>query len=373
MDNVFLFFQALLFTPEQVNYRLPDDDPLAEKDRISDPDVIPLEGDSSSSDEENNDEVLEKDDLVSGKRPQISKKPRVSLEPVQPVQTVQPVHPVHIPTFSPVVEGVGTNLKVLGFNQKQRQTFLTLMYRFGLGDLSWKEYYHRLKPKTPKEIKEYATLFFSHLAEPQTESPSFFDGVPKEGMRVSEILQRIGLLHLVREKVEFAALHPNEPLFSLFASDVQKLGLREGAFWKKSHDIQLLKGVLIHGHGRWQDTVSDVSLDYQEALRKELILQPPPVNFMGRIPTSFPGAPQGPVEGTGNPAGQTNLPEVHVVIPGGAHLKHNEWSAEIYANKKMTEFVKKRLTVLFKALGLESQRNSKVKASSLGDLRPFFF
>ncbi|KAG0617543.1 hypothetical protein M758_5G197400 [Ceratodon purpureus] len=82
------------------------------------------------------------------------------------------------------MEGEGQDFRVLGFNHRQRSVFVNVLMRFGLGDFSWSEFIPCLKPKTPEEIKEYRTLFLSHIAEDINKSPFFSDGVPKEGLRI---------------------------------------------------------------------------------------------------------------------------------------------------------------------------------------------
>ncbi|THG13033.1 hypothetical protein TEA_005145 [Camellia sinensis var. sinensis] len=100
----------------------------------------------------------------------------------------------------PLMEGEGRSFRVKGFNQNQRAAFVQIMMRFGVGEFDWAEFTPRLKQKTCEEIKEYGTLFLTHIAEDITDSPTFSDGVPKEGLRIEDVLVRIAVLLLIRDK-----------------------------------------------------------------------------------------------------------------------------------------------------------------------------
>ncbi|XP_059076152.1 CHD3-type chromatin-remodeling factor PICKLE isoform X5 [Cryptomeria japonica] len=99
-----------------------------------------------------------------------------------------------------LLEGEGNSLRVLGFNQRQRATFLQILMMFGLGDFSWSEFISRMKKKSPQEIKNYATLFLIHIVEGINDLPTFSDGVPKEGLQVQEVLVRLAILSLIKDK-----------------------------------------------------------------------------------------------------------------------------------------------------------------------------
>ncbi|XP_045808579.1 CHD3-type chromatin-remodeling factor PICKLE-like [Trifolium pratense] len=103
------------------------------------------------------------------------------------------------------MEGEGNSLKVLGFNQSQRNTFFQILMRFGVGDFDWKEFAPRIKQKTWHEIEAYGNLFMSHIAEDINDSPTFSDGVSKEGLQIEDVLVRIAVLLSIREKVKFAS------------------------------------------------------------------------------------------------------------------------------------------------------------------------
>ncbi len=47
----------------------------------------------------------------------------------------------------------------------------------------------------------YVNLFMRHLCEPESNSPTYSDGVPREQVSRQNILTRIGIMRLVRNKV----------------------------------------------------------------------------------------------------------------------------------------------------------------------------
>lgn len=182
----------------------------------------------------------------------------------------------------PLMEGEGRSFRVLGFNQNQRALFVQILMRFGVGDFDWAEFTPRLKQKTYEEIRDYGRLFLSHIAEEITDSLTFSDGVPKEGLRIQDVLVRIGTLLLIRDKVR--ALSKERAI--LFTDDIlfRYPGLKGGKLWKEHHDRLLLRALLKHGYGRWQAIVDDKDLRFQEVICQELNLT------MINLPVS--GAPQ---------------------------------------------------------------------------------
>lgn len=66
-----------------------------------------------------------------------------------------------------------------------------------------------LKNKSEKVFKAYVSLFMRHLCEPGADnSESFADGVPREGLSRQHVLTRIGIMSLVRKKIqEFEAIN----------------------------------------------------------------------------------------------------------------------------------------------------------------------
>ncbi|XP_047326657.1 CHD3-type chromatin-remodeling factor PICKLE-like [Impatiens glandulifera] len=212
----------------------------------------------------------------------------------------------------PLMEGEGKSLKIMGFNQNQRDTFVKILMRFGLGEYDWVKFTPRLNQKTYEEIKEYGDLFLAHISEEITDTPTFSDGVPKEGLKIDDLLVRISLLSMMRDKVKSASEDPGLPLF-----DDEILlccpGLKNGKSWKEEHDKLLLRAQLKHGYGRWQAIADDKELKIEELICEELNL--PLVN-------------------------ETEFPSVN---------QHRE-------NRRKVEFVKRRLLLLETALTLEYQK-----------------
>ncbi|XP_027333357.1 CHD3-type chromatin-remodeling factor PICKLE [Abrus precatorius] len=266
----------------------------------------------------------------------------------------------------PLMEGEGKSLKVLGFNQNQRAAFVQILMRFGVGDFDWKAFTSCMKQKTYEEIKEYGTLFLSHIAEDITDSPTFADGVPKEGLRIPDVLVRIAVLLLIREKVKFASENSQTPLFS---DDIliRYAGLKGANIWKEEHDLILLHAVLKHGYGRWHAMVDDKDLKIQKVICQELNL--PYINL--------------PVQGQSNDiaAHGANMENVKLTCnqsresgrrsdmeADGAHgsgdarnqAQLNPESSTLYQFKdiqrRQIEFIKKRILLLEKGLNAEYQK-----------------
>ncbi|CAL0327180.1 unnamed protein product [Lupinus luteus] len=264
----------------------------------------------------------------------------------------------------PLMEGVGKSFRVLGFNQNQRATFVQILMRFGVGDFDWKEFTPRMKQKTYEEIKDYGILFFSHIAEDITDSSTFADGVPKEGLRIQDVLVRIAILSLIRDKVKFASENPRNALFS---DDIllRYPGLKGAKIWKEEHDRILLRAVMKHGYGRWQAIVDDKDLNIQEVICKELnlpLITLPVVGQVGcnahnganltnvEVPSNQcpenggNGITADGAQGSGDAKNQTQLYQDSTVL---YHFRDMQ--------RRQVEFVKKRVLLLEKGLNVEYQ------------------
>lgn len=86
--------------------------------------------------------------------------------------------------------------------------------RFGLPNLDYNftdsQFYAReLKSKPEKHLRAYTSLFMNHLCEPgDPNSSTFEDGVPKDGLNISHVLSRIGIISLIKRKVyEFESIN----------------------------------------------------------------------------------------------------------------------------------------------------------------------
>ncbi|XP_027201651.2 chromodomain-helicase-DNA-binding protein 4-like isoform X2 [Dermatophagoides pteronyssinus] len=108
----------------------------------------------------------------------------------------------------PLLSSIGQNTEVLGFTPKHRKIYLDLVMRFGLPNLDYnltdsQFFIRELKNKPEKHLRAYTSLFINHLCEPGDDPAAltFEDGVPKEGLNVSQVLSRIGIISLIKRKV----------------------------------------------------------------------------------------------------------------------------------------------------------------------------
>ncbi|XP_030476827.2 CHD3-type chromatin-remodeling factor PICKLE isoform X2 [Syzygium oleosum] len=323
---------------------------------VEDDDLAGLE-DVSSEDEDENYEAESTDGeaalpgIQTGRRP-YRKRPRVdSTEPL------------------PLMEGEGRSFRVLGFNQNQRAAFVQILMRFGVGDFEWREFAPRLKQKTYEEIKDYGRIFLAHIAEEITDAPNFSDGVPKEGLRITDVLVRIAQLMLIQEKVQSASENVGAPLFS---EDIisRFTGLKPGKFWKDEHDFLLLRAVLKHGYGRWQAIVDDKDLRLQEVICQELNLPFINVPIPGQVPvqpqnvansadaTSSNNQPRGNGNGNGNdPAVNVSQRVTETATQGQVYQDSNLLYHYRDTQRRQVEFIKKRVLLLEKGLNTEYQRD----------------
>ncbi|KAL8214582.1 hypothetical protein R6Q57_004031 [Mikania cordata] len=246
----------------------------------------------------------------------------------------------------PLMEGEGRAFRVLGFNQSQRAQFVQILMRFGVGDFDWAEFTSRLKQKSYEEIKVYGTLFLSHISEDFTDAATFLDGIPKEGLRIEDVLVRIAVLLLVRDKVKHSPENPSAPLFT---DDIiyRYPGLRGLKYWKEEHDRTLLRAVLKHGYGRWQAIVDDKDLRVLEVICQELNLS------SGNL--SLPGVsqPQFAASAGGNLDGQTMASGGQPQDPGASNNALYHFRE---MQRRVVEFVKKRVMLLEKGLNAEYQK-----------------
>uniref|UniRef100_A0A671WMF3 CHD subfamily II SANT-like domain-containing protein n=1 Tax=Sparus aurata TaxID=8175 RepID=A0A671WMF3_SPAAU len=100
----------------------------------------------------------------------------------------------------------GGNIEVLGFNSRQRKAFLNAVMRYGMPpqDAFTTQWLVRdLRGKSEKEFKAYVSLFIASLCEPGADgAETFADGVPREGLSRQHVLTRIGVMSLIRKKVQ---------------------------------------------------------------------------------------------------------------------------------------------------------------------------
>lgn len=266
------------------------------------------------------------------------------------------------PGPTPLIQGEGKSLKILGFNRKQRAAFVQILMRFGLGDFSWSEFLPRMKPKTAEEIKEYGTLFLTHIAEDISESPTFSDGVPKEGLRIQDVLVRLAILHLIQDKVKDFRDGSTTPLFS---DDVYKRhpSLVNARFWKESQDWKLLQAILKHGYGRWQEIIDDAQLELKSFISKELQLPSSGSGLVldgSRSPTKMlvQEITRIPKEEDPKQAVGMNSIQAAGQDDAGTGSSNADRQEDQRIHKRMVEFLKKRVALLEKALNVEYHQES---------------
>ncbi|CAB3405088.1 unnamed protein product [Caenorhabditis bovis] len=106
----------------------------------------------------------------------------------------------------PLLAKVNGQIEVLGFNPRQRRAFYNAVMRWGMPpqDSYQSQWLIRdLKGKSERAFRAYTSLFMRHLCEPGADaSDTFNDGVPREGLNRQHVLSRIGLMSLVRRKVQ---------------------------------------------------------------------------------------------------------------------------------------------------------------------------
>merc|ERR1719195_519429 len=106
----------------------------------------------------------------------------------------------------PLLARVAGNIEVLGFNARQRKSYLNAIMRYGMPpqDVINSQWLVRdLRGKSEKCFRAYTSLFMRHLCEPGNENnETFADGVPREGLSRQHVLTRIGVMSLIRKKVQ---------------------------------------------------------------------------------------------------------------------------------------------------------------------------
>jgi len=114
----------------------------------------------------------------------------------------------------PLLAKVNGSIEVLGFNARQRKAFLNAVMRFGMPpqDAFNSQWLVRdLKCKSERTFRAYLSLFMRHLCEPGSDhAETYADGVPREGLSRQHVLTRIGVLSLIRKKVnEYEKINGN--------------------------------------------------------------------------------------------------------------------------------------------------------------------
>merc|ERR1712228_826612 len=112
----------------------------------------------------------------------------------------------------PLLARVAGAIEVLGFNARQRKSYLNAIMRYGMPpqDVFNSQWLVRdLRGKSEKCFRAYTSLFMRHLCEPGNDNAeTFADGVPREGLSRQHVLTRIGVMSLIRKKIsEFETIN----------------------------------------------------------------------------------------------------------------------------------------------------------------------
>merc|ERR1712079_690659 len=130
-------------------------------------------------------------------------------------------------SLPPLLARVGGNIEVLGFNARQRESFFNAIMRYGMPpqDAFNSQWLVRdLRGKSEKCFRAYVSLFMRHLCEPGNENTeTFADGVPREGLSRQHVLTRIGVMSLIRKKVqEFESMNGKHSMPHLIVKKKKK-------------------------------------------------------------------------------------------------------------------------------------------------------
>lgn len=134
----------------------------------------------------------------------------------------------------PLLAKVAGNIEVLGFNARQRKSFLNAIMRYGMPPqdcFSGQWLVRDLRGKTERQFKAYVALFMRHLCEPGADTAeSFADGVPREGLSRQHVLTRIGVMSLIRKKVqEFEKINGCYSMPEIMNGPVLPVKVKKGA------------------------------------------------------------------------------------------------------------------------------------------------
>lgn len=157
-------------------------------------------------------------------------------------------------------------LRIANFDQPARSRFAKNLMMWGMDSFSPDRSLGHLLG--PTDVANYGHVFMACLRHKPYQS-THFEGIPKveilQGLSHSEVFTRLGVIELMRGKIEATAEDP-----SAFVIGQDYDTLRTCASWKSSHDRLLLKGILHHGYGRWAAVADDPALGLRAHVRAEL-------------------------------------------------------------------------------------------------------
>lgn len=122
-------------------------------------------------------------------------------------------------TLPPILDRRTGQLEVYGFNARQRKAFYDAVMRFGMptSDLYKSQWMVRdLRSKSEEQFKAYSAMFVRHLSETKFKRKNYFDdNVPFEGLNRDVVLARIGIMALIRRKVQVTIIQQAERIVQL--------------------------------------------------------------------------------------------------------------------------------------------------------------
>uniref|UniRef100_A0A672T781 Chromodomain-helicase-DNA-binding protein 5-like n=1 Tax=Sinocyclocheilus grahami TaxID=75366 RepID=A0A672T781_SINGR len=216
----------------------------------------------------------------------------------------------------PLLARVSGSIEVLGFNARQRKAFLNAIMRWGMPPQDAFNSHWLVRDLRGKSEKEFRYVLLTGTF--RSIEMTFADGVPREGLSRQHVLTRIGVMSLVRKKVqefehvngkfstpdlipvglelkkltESVSSDPNTPvpaspvptqpstpvpsgeiknawmcmsvyvcseLHTLWQNE-ERAAVSSGKMydiWHRRHDYWLLAGIVTHGYARWQDIQND--------------------------------------------------------------------------------------------------------------------
>ncbi|KAI3426156.1 hypothetical protein D9Q98_008533 [Chlorella vulgaris] len=193
----------------------------------------------------------------------------------------------------PRIYGTGDNMRVWGFSAPQRRWFLALVMERGVpfqeGSFDWQPMIRLLNSKGADEIAKYGDLLMEQVAAAAAAAEAADSAAPAPAaepdllpallgdVEVSDVLARLGMLHLLRTTWEQLTAVYNQPTADNrpgpplpCVRNLQRDGLRRGLHaWTMAHDIALIKGSVLYGL-RWDDVLADKSLGLVTPLLHEL-------------------------------------------------------------------------------------------------------
>jgi hypothetical protein len=241
--------------------------------------------------------------------------------------------------------------------------------------------------KSPRDLASYGSLWLMHLLEKPNDTDKFSDSVPKEGIKQSEVLQRIALLFLVRNKVLEILGGKDFDINDGRVTNLFKSWGNAAMPWKKEHDRTLLFGVMKHGYSRWVDIALDEDLKLTKVIHDQLA-------YEDKVASRNPSASkkehkEGEQNGTANNNDQSDgkdNSEKEKDSEKGDKEKEKDKEKDKdkpFSDVRTKKFVKRRMGLIEQALIVENQlrelqaqqqqsksSTSPISVSNMGSIAP---